>query len=244
MTGKVQFAQTRSSAKWPTVVSEIRRRIVAGELSPGARLPTRPQLSREFRVSQSTAQAVLDELSRARFIETRGRHGTFVAENPPHLSHYAIVFPQLHPGNAKSSLFYDAIWQAARALPLPEGCDAAMYEASVERGWDAGYRKLVHDVRHDGVAGLIFATTPFELQGTPLLNQPGIPRVAIMEPLEGINLPRVYPDFSKWYPLAFDAVQQTGRRRLGVITPTAFAETADDLVAKEAGPRGLTTSGN
>ncbi|KND42968.1 GntR family transcriptional regulator [Streptomyces stelliscabiei] len=59
---------------------EIEAGIRAGELPPGARLPTEKDLSTRYGVSRATAQRVLNDLAEAGLAIRRRRHGTFVAD--------------------------------------------------------------------------------------------------------------------------------------------------------------------
>ncbi|MGW1671337.1 GntR family transcriptional regulator [Streptomyces sp. NPDC002324] len=59
---------------------EIEAEIRAGELPPGARLPTEKDLSTRYGVSRATAQRVLNDLAEAGLAIRRRRHGTFVAD--------------------------------------------------------------------------------------------------------------------------------------------------------------------
>lgn len=62
---------------------QIRTQIVAlverGELSAGTRLPTVRQIAATCGVAVNTAARAYRELEAAAVVETRGRHGTFVA---------------------------------------------------------------------------------------------------------------------------------------------------------------------
>lgn len=53
--------------------------ISSQELAPGARLPTVRRLAEELGLAPGTVARAYRELENAGFIETRGRHGTFVA---------------------------------------------------------------------------------------------------------------------------------------------------------------------
>src|SRR5271155_2094042 len=88
-------AEQTSSPTIPkqALISEhLRKEIIAGRFPPGGRLPTQVQLVEQFRVSGVTIQRALDRLIREGFIHTRGRNGTFVTANPPHLFSYGVVF--------------------------------------------------------------------------------------------------------------------------------------------------------
>src|SRR5689334_611059 len=75
-----------------SIADVLRRKIVNGDWSPAQRLPTHRELLSQFDVSIATMQRAVDELVADGFVETRGRLGTFVADHPPHLCHYAMVF--------------------------------------------------------------------------------------------------------------------------------------------------------
>src|SRR5438094_332640 len=72
----------------------LRRRIVTGHFPPGRQLPTRRQLLKELQVSPVTLQRALDRLAQEGFVYSKGRGGTYVIDNPPHLSRIAFVFSQ------------------------------------------------------------------------------------------------------------------------------------------------------
>lgn len=57
--------------------------IRAGELAPGARLPTVRELAGEVNLAVNTVARAYRELEAAGVLETRGRFGTFVARSDP-----------------------------------------------------------------------------------------------------------------------------------------------------------------
>lgn len=61
------------------IVAEYRRRIDAGELRPGDRLPSTRALAAEWAVAPGTAAKALAELTRAGVTRTQGRVGSIVA---------------------------------------------------------------------------------------------------------------------------------------------------------------------
>ncbi|MFF5361861.1 GntR family transcriptional regulator [Streptomyces scabiei] len=72
---------------------EIEARIRAGELPPGARLPTEKDLTAQYGVSRATAQRVLNDLAGAGLAIRRRRHGTFVAEATRQINLLNFVTP-------------------------------------------------------------------------------------------------------------------------------------------------------
>jgi DNA-binding GntR family transcriptional regulator len=73
---------------------EIEAKIRAGELPPGARLPTEMKLSNEYGVSRATAQRVLNDLAEAGLAIRRRRHGTFVADVRRQINLLGFVTPE------------------------------------------------------------------------------------------------------------------------------------------------------
>ncbi|MFD9961170.1 TetR/AcrR family transcriptional regulator C-terminal domain-containing protein [Amycolatopsis sp. NPDC058986] len=64
------------------IVTEIRRRIAAGELAPGARVPSTRQIVKDWGVAMATATKVLATLRDEGVVVTRPGAGTVVAEAP------------------------------------------------------------------------------------------------------------------------------------------------------------------
>src|SRR4051812_34234140 len=102
------------------IVRRLRGRIVGGALMPGVQMPTRVEIEQEFGASRGTVQRALQELQRDGFVRVSGRQGTFVSEEPPHLTNYALVFPTV-PGDATWSRFFATLNQEAASLARSMG---------------------------------------------------------------------------------------------------------------------------
>ena len=156
------------------VVNVLRSEIVSGVLPPESRMSTHLQLVDRFGVSALTVQHALNGLIRDGFLYSIPRKGTYVVPNPPHLNHYAIAF---HTG--PSQVTWPQFWLALsrEAIVMPHQL-SAFYGI---HGWTPGtdYQKLIDMVRRHQVAGVIFTSDPHTLIDTPLLTEPGIPRVAL-----------------------------------------------------------------
>ncbi|MBA3936359.1 MAG: GntR family transcriptional regulator, partial [Planctomycetes bacterium] len=169
--------RTRPPVKQDAVVDYVRHLIVSGSIKPGDRLPTRADLERRFQVSPVTMQRALDRLVADGFVTVAGNIGTFAAEFPPHLHRYALVFPERRDG-ARWSPFWRllAAEAEARSRDLPVGI--ALY-TGVEPGCDdAEVARLTDDLAAQRLSGVVFACDPWPLKGSPILDQPGVPRVA------------------------------------------------------------------
>lgn len=62
------------------VVAELEARIVSGELSPGARLPTEPELGAMLRVSRTVVRDAIRTLVARGLVSVRQGHGTVVSQ--------------------------------------------------------------------------------------------------------------------------------------------------------------------
>ena len=60
---------------------QFRDLVASGELAPGARLPTVRRLAEDLDLAPNTVARTYRELESDRIIETRGRHGSFVASH-------------------------------------------------------------------------------------------------------------------------------------------------------------------
>jgi DNA-binding transcriptional regulator YhcF (GntR family) len=65
------------------LVAALRRRIEAGSIAPGERLPPVRALADELDLSPNTVAKAYRVLEREGLLVARGRHGTFVAERLP-----------------------------------------------------------------------------------------------------------------------------------------------------------------
>jgi DNA-binding LacI/PurR family transcriptional regulator len=208
-------------------------------LPPGMKLPSREELSREFQVSLDTTQRAVEVLKRERFLFARRKAGTFVAEHPPHLYDFGIVFLGAKSARTTSN-YWHALAEAAEAFE-PQGPRRIHVFDQVVIETSATYKRLKHDVLNRRLAGLIFATAPNELNETPIVTFPGIPRIAISEPKgcpPGVRSMEV--DMGKFFDAAMSALAKRGRRRIGVIAHNFEERWIIDLLTQSVNRFGLT----
>ena len=100
------------------VVRHLRRLIVDGKIAPGDRLPTHEDIQNKFRTTHMTVQRAFDQLAADGFIRTVPKIGRFVADRPPHLLRYALVFANapVEGSFPRWGRFEDAIVQASRTV--------------------------------------------------------------------------------------------------------------------------------
>lgn len=127
---------TRPSGQPPylRIVTELRGRITAGELTPGDRVPSTRQLAKEWGVALATATRALTTLRLEGYVETRPRVGTVVAGTvraaPP------VARPVRQPAPApvpEGELTRERIIAAAIALADAEGLSALSMRAVAAR---------------------------------------------------------------------------------------------------------------
>ena len=201
------------------IVTDLRRQITSGRLAPGDQLPTRAEIETKFGASSVTVQRALHRLRRDGFITVNGRRGTYVAPRPPHLTRYALVFPN-EPTEASSWVrFWTALENEADAMPRRAGVKISCYYSVNNHADSDDYWRLLDDVEAHRLAGIIFASAPFMLEGSPILEEPGIPRVGIMTEPWRDSVPAVANDGESFLERAVDYLAGKGRRRLAAIMP-------------------------
>lgn len=217
----------RPPAKKDHVVRELRSLIVKGSYPPLSRLPTQRQLSRRFRVSPVTVQQAFDQLTRDGFIQARGPLGTYVTPRPPHTSQIALIFPDV-PSTSPRIRFWTALASSAIDVDRDPASDLRI---RVQYGINASddnedYLALCRDLRGQRIGGLIFACHPSMYEGTPLLDTPGVPRVAISGTTIDTcpDLSRVNLDGASFLDRAFDLLASRGRRRVALLTVPGMSE--------------------
>lgn len=190
------------------VLVAIRNGITSdGRWQPCQRLPTHRQFANELGAPVITVQRAIDRLRRDGFVVSKGKLGTFVADRPPHLSNFAVVFRE-----QRSSLFYQAMRQVL-AAGLGHSHRIQTYEDITSHADNEKYQQLVADIRAHRIGGLIFTASPHYLAMTPLLDQPGMPRVMVASASQDDVIPAVYPDRSDFLVKAVDFLARSGRRR-------------------------------
>lgn len=198
------------------VLCDLRARIVDGQYPVGARMPTRRDLWQKYRTTPVTLQRVFRQLMAEGFVVARGRDGTYVADRPPHLTRFTLVFPYRDRPDRPWPKFWHALAAEAGEVTRTNGHEVTLSFGN-ERQQDAEiYNRLQADVVARRVAGLIFVTRPFYLRGSPVLETPGVPRVAIASKTEPPNVRavEVSPDM---LDEAIGRVQARGARRIAMV---------------------------
>jgi DNA-binding LacI/PurR family transcriptional regulator len=213
-------AKRRPPVKQDEILSALRAGIVGGRLKPGDQLPTHLQIARKFKTTGVTAQRAYERLTEQGFVTVRGRQGTFVADRPPHLHRFVLAFPQ---DRSKPWVrFWTVLESSARALT-----DAGTHWIDVRIAVDSkkangDYQRLVEDVQAGNLAGILFATNPFLVEGTPLLETPGLPRLALMSPPGPPGVTAIAFGHASFLERAVDHLVSRGRKRIAFLMVPGF----------------------
>ena len=210
----------RPPAKQGAIEDGLRRDILNGTYPPNSRLPNRLDLSRHYNACLATVQLVVDRLVKNKFLVVHGSKGTFVADAPPRTLEVALAIPA-QPDDSGFARIWIALANAAKQL---ESEQAGCLSLRIEYGIDGHYYHpamvtLEDDVRRGRLGGIVFASMPFLLKGSPLLEQPGVPRVAFMTPSAEYPLvSNVHADGRSLYDLALNHCEAEGRRRIAFLS--------------------------
>ena len=206
----------RKRVRKNAIVERLRGQIVRSQLQPGTRLPTRMEMERKYKASLMTVQRALEFLEAEGFVCSRGSNGTFVSEFPPHLWRYALVFPH-HPSNVGHWVrFWTALSHEAARIQHGSRCQFDLHYDMDFPLRSEDYPKLEAAVFNQRLAGIIFPSQPFRFDGTPILDVPGVARVAITDtPYRGI--PAVSLDSHAFIDKALDYFASRGRLKVAAV---------------------------
>ncbi len=206
----------RPLARQRIIMDDLRKQIMSGILPPNTRLPLRLDLLQKYDVSNVTLQRALDRLTVDGYIYARGRAGTFVAAHPPHLWQYALVFPANPSEHGIWSLFWNALDAEAARITRNGPRRVVCYYGTEYPADSPDYHKLVDDIRHHRLAGVIFASQTARFQGLPVITEPGVARVELASDSER-GLPSVGLDGHSVIRLSLDYLKSRGRTKVAIL---------------------------
>jgi hypothetical protein len=231
----------RPTDRQDAIVQRLRGEIINGQWMPGSRLPLRTEIEEKYGASPLTVQRALDALRRDGFVHPKGRLGTFVVENPPHLSRYALIFPA-HPFDTEHwRHFWTALSNEAMSVAARDERELPIYHGVLGHTDWPEYLKLVEEVRAHRLAGLIFATHPTTFLNTPLLDDPDLPRVAITGRTDLPGVQAIQLDGRTLLDMALDHFQSVGRKRVALLGHPGFRGVMHEYFLQGLKKRGLET---
>ena len=168
------------------IVQVLRNEILSGQRLPGAKLPTYDAIVEQFGVTRPTVARGLRALRSEGLVTADGTRGVFVASSFPHHSRYLWVTSE-QPGTPGWSSASAAILELITRGETGIVGDVVALVGVDGRANNPAYQMLCETIEHGSAAGLIVtgsATTNL----LPILQKPGLPRVAIGEPLPHAHL--------------------------------------------------------
>lgn len=192
----------------------LRARITDGGFRPGDRLPTREALFADFGVSNKTLQRALDTLIAEGYVETRGRAGTFVAQNPPHLARICIVSSESFEAACAENQLYRSIREDLGPLSAELGVRYEILDEALSLSRASAQAQLLEDVRSRRLAGIFFLAPPWAWRNSPIIQAPGIARVVLASRgTPGFDIPFLYPDYADFHRCAMEFLLRRNVRR-------------------------------
>ncbi len=231
----------RPLARQRIIMDDLRQQIVNGTLPPNSRLPLRLQLLQKYDVSNVTLQRALDRLTLDGYIYARGRAGTFVAPHPPHLWQYGLVFPGSPSDQENWSLFWQALEAEAARITRNGPRRIVCYYGTEYPQESPDYHKLVDDLRHHRLAGVIFASQTARFQGLPVMTEPGIARVEVAGASDR-GIPSVGSQGRSIITLALDYLKSRGRTKIAMILNSQVFNRWADFWVQAVSQHGLSSA--
>jgi DNA-binding LacI/PurR family transcriptional regulator len=196
-------------------------------------------LAVRYRTTLVTVQKALSRLERAGFIVSRGREGSFVADRPPHLFRYGIVFSELPTSGAEKwhwSKFWSLLASAGDASAKDMGVQLAHYSGWGDWAHAEDVQRLVADLANHRLAGLINAG-PL-IPDTPLAELVTTSRVPVVQVASHMSIPTMSVRFGEPYDMVLARLHALSVQHLAMLMPGFLdASSVDGIVRRmrEAG---------
>ncbi|QDU70475.1 GntR family transcriptional regulator [Mucisphaera calidilacus] len=187
---------------------DIRRRVRLAELSPGDKLPSMRQLSREYGCSVGTLQQAISALTREGLLDSSERKGVFVAQSSNRPRFIVLALASLDTVGNIVTRVQDAIKQTPYHLII-----------LAAQGDFGDQVEMLDLLVKNQVAGVILCP-PTDNRFAPAVKRfltHGIPCVQATIRLDGIDVDAVVFDGVEAGRLAFGHLLKKGHRRIGYV---------------------------
>jgi len=203
-------------SKTKHVVADFRRRIVSGELRPGQRMPTWDTLEVEYKIGRPTLMRVLARLKQDGLVTADSTRGTFVAERPPHLYRYALVFPE-GPGQPGWNRFWDGLDGDAANLQRTTPREIPCFYWTEPHPDNDSFLRLLREARSARLGGVIIVGGR-TLAEASVIEQVALPAVLVQAEPSTTGSPTIYVDEDSFIEQSLGSLRAEGRRRPAIIT--------------------------
>jgi DNA-binding transcriptional regulator YhcF (GntR family) len=206
------------------IADQLRNQIVCGEFRPGERLPTRRELTHTLGTNPVTLQSAMHRLAEEGLIQAKGRHGTFVTPNPPHISRCAIVLPE-----EDVQITTPRLWQALKIEA--ENIEKKSQNQQIKvfftgtRESQNSTQFLAKNAKAGLVAALVVAAPTAMLHGTHMPPPEYVPTVSLCPPANpSSKTPSILPDWEQFFIRAFKHLKSCRRKSPVVLLPNGSPE--------------------
>ncbi|TKD11777.1 GntR family transcriptional regulator [Polyangium fumosum] len=204
------------SRKVEAIARLLKEQILAGRYAPGSRLPTYDALMEQFGVTRPTVVRVLDTLRAEGLLTVKGQRKVFVTQRFPHHDRYVWVTSE-QPGSNEWSLFLAITHEVIERGETGIAGQVSALVGVDGRANNPEYRQLCEVEARGSAAGVLLVNSAM-LYLLPVLQKPGLPRVAIGAPLPHASL--VTLDFAGLIERASARLLEKGLR-IAVMSPHA-----------------------
>ena len=208
----------RADAKFGGMADILREKIVCGVWNPGEKLPTWDDICRDYGIGRPTLRKALDVLKSDGFIVPRSTNGTYVAEYPPHLYRYIMVFPSSPEAHGARgwNKYWDALSSEARRMTSPgRGAGIDVYFDVSPHMECPEFGALADAVLKKKTAGVIVVNGGDWIQAEVPYGAPGV-YVCGTSPRTDRNAVGI--DWESFYGIAAEWMSGRGRRRIAVLS--------------------------
>jgi DNA-binding LacI/PurR family transcriptional regulator len=222
------------------IADDLRRQCLRGDWNPGMRVPLRNELIRKYEASATTVQRAIDLLVADGLLEVRGPAGTFVADQPPHLTDVALVFPA-RQGNPGWLYYYDSLASSAALWRGHQPRRIRVYCCPLETAVAGDLERLRDDMQNMRLAGVIHSTTVPHQDLVQWRQKFDTPFVVLVP---GHVLPdaqsAVVVSYDSFFSRAIEFLAQRGRRHLAIVmSPGIFSRMEQEHIDHEAARCGV-----
>jgi len=164
------YLPIQSERLYEQIVSQIEKRIMAGELKAGDQLPSENELAKQFAVSRTAVREAIKALREKRLVEIRPGRGTFITNGTPDAIRYSLgLFMKFGSLNGSASLV------EVREILEPE--IAALAATRITEEYTTAMREAVEimDTALDNADVFVEADLDFHLALAEATQNPFIP---------------------------------------------------------------------
>lgn len=220
------------------ITAHVASGIKDGHFPPGSRLKGREAFCRRFKTTPVTVQRAFNRLVKDGLVTSVKSSGTFVAERPPCLWRYALVFPDA-PGREGWTCVQQTVLDNIGLVKTESGVDPACFTGLGLKHEDpAALATLDKVVAHRTLAGLVFLSElhNFHREAWARID---LPFYVIAQPGSSQGHPRIELDKASFYQCAAETFARLGRKRIAIAGNDRFIETGEARVKAAFARQGL-----